>query len=126
MEGGIAPGVLEDARPLYVEAGMMLVGHADPAMQLYCLFNNERADTPDRIFGCRYRALLRQERASARGMCLDFGRGYAKFGLARNSAPAPIQICTPGSEASEATTVLEVHSASGDPALAPTPSTMLR
>ena len=55
--------------------------------------------------GCRYRALLRQERASARVMCLDFGRGYAKFGLARNSAPAPIQICTPGSEASEATTV---------------------
>ena len=55
--------------------------------------------------GCRYRALLRQERASARVMCLDYGRGYAKFGLARNSAPAPIQICTPASEASEATTV---------------------
>ena len=34
-------------------------------------------------------------------LCLDFGRGYAKYGLGSSMRPHRLQICQPGSEARE-------------------------
>ena len=46
--------------------------------------------------------LMRRKTRLPQTLCLDFGRGYAKFGFADSLNCAQLQICQPGSEASMA------------------------
>jgi hypothetical protein len=47
-----------------------------------------------------WRAVFRKSRSSLRTtVCIDGGRGYAKYGFAHQPCPSIIQICTPGAEA---------------------------
>ena len=49
-----------------------------------------------------WRDVFRRSRAAARTtICIDVGRGYAKYGLASLNRPREIQICHPGAEATQ-------------------------
>ena len=52
-------------------------------------------------FSTDWRAVFKKSRESLRTtVCIDGGRGYAKYGLANAERPSQIQICQPGAEAS--------------------------
>jgi hypothetical protein len=54
--------------------------------------------------GAPWRDVYKTTTASlASTICVDTGRGYAKYGLASNDAPSVLQICMPGAEASQET-----------------------
>ena len=49
-----------------------------------------------------WKDVYRQSRETLkRTICIDTGRGYAKYGLASEDQPSPIQICSPGAEATQ-------------------------
>ena len=49
-----------------------------------------------------WRDVYRKSRDSMRTtICIDPGRGYAKYGFAASARPAPIQICMPNAEATQ-------------------------
>ena len=76
-------------------------GHPDaksPTERVQPTAENKRGGSQ----GQNWRDVFRKSRDTMRTtICIDTGRGYAKYGLAASERPRIIQICQPGAEASQ-------------------------
>ena len=85
-----------DARPLAAAATSSDDAAAPPAAR--------RSSSSSSAAGKAWIEVYRLSMSSLRNtICLDTGRGYAKYGLANASSPRSIQICQPRAEATQET-----------------------